>query len=107
MRKNMKNRMMYLGVGAGVLLFLIYGLLPGSFLGGAVGLSIAGMILGFPVEPGIIARAVIVLSMVAGVMVSGIIFIITPSFIGWLIGRGIDALSGEKETLLTSESGNA
>jgi hypothetical protein len=36
----------YVGAGAGVALFTIIGLLPGSLIGGSVGVKIAGIIFG-------------------------------------------------------------
>jgi hypothetical protein len=104
MKERMTKNMTYLGVGAGLVLFAIYGLLPGSFLGGIAGLNIVGSIFGTPVEPGIIARIVIALSMLLGVMVSGAIFVTISSAAGWLIGSAIDVLSGTKRSLETVES---
>ena len=48
----------YVGAGAGVVLFAIFGLLPGSFLGGVMGLNLAGSLLGTPVVSGILARLI-------------------------------------------------
>ena len=45
----------YIGAGAGLVLFAIFGLLPGSLLGGAMGINIAGWLFGLPLHPGIVA----------------------------------------------------
>lgn len=82
----------YVGAGAGVVLFAVFGLLPGSFLGGVMGLNLAGSLLGTPVASGIVARLIVASSMVLGVMVAGIMFITAASTLGWLIGTVVDAL---------------
>jgi hypothetical protein len=84
--------MTYIGAGAGVVLFAIFGLLPGSFLGGVMGLNLAGSLLGTPVASGVLARLIVASSMVLGVMVAGIMFITGASTLGWLIGTVVDAL---------------
>lgn len=82
----------YTGAAAGVVLFAIFGLLPGSFLGGAMGLNLAGSLLGTPVASGIAARLIVAASMVLGVMVAGIMFITAASTLGWVIGTVVDSL---------------
>lgn len=104
MKERITQKMTYLGVGVGLVLFAIYGLLPGSFLGGVAGLGIAGMLLGTPVDPGIVSRMIIAIAMVLGIMVSGLIFITASSTVGWLIGMAIDTLKGVKKTASTVES---
>ncbi len=104
MKERITQKMTYLGVGVGLVLFAIYGLLPGSFLGGVAGLGLAGAIFGYPVEPGIIARMLIAVSMLLGIMVSGLIFISASSIVGWLIGHAVDAIRGTTKDLETAES---
>jgi hypothetical protein len=93
------KRLMYIGAGCGVVLFAIFGLLPGSFLGGVMGLNIAGTLLGVPVTTGILARLLVAASMVVGVMVSGIMFITASSLAGWVIGTVLDAVTAGKKDL--------
>ncbi|MBI5100901.1 MAG: hypothetical protein HZB33_03600 [Nitrospirae bacterium] len=69
---NYSKKMTLIGAGCGVVLFAVFGLLPGSFLGGVMGLNLAGMLMGFPVASGIASRLIVAASMVIGVMVSGI-----------------------------------
>jgi hypothetical protein len=73
-------------------LFAVLGLLPGSFLGGVVGLNIAGSLFGMPVSSALLPRLIVGISMLLGVLVSGIIFISGATVAGWLIGYVIDAL---------------
>ncbi len=94
MKKTLARKTAYIGAGAGLVLFGIFGLLPGSLLGGAAGIKFAGMLFGLPLEPGIIARSIVLLSMLIGVMVAGIAIVTAASTAGWLIGSTIEAASG-------------
>ncbi len=99
MKKEFTQRLAYIGAGCGVVLFAVFGLLPGSFFGGVMGLNIAGTLLGYPVASGILSRLIVAASMVLGIMVSGIIFITASSTEGWLIGTVVDALREPKRKL--------
>ena len=96
MKRELARKMAYIGAGAGVVLFAIAGLLPGSFLGGVVGLNIAGSLFGMPVSSALIPRLIVGISMLLGVLVSGIIFISGATVAGWLIGYVIDTLTAGK-----------
>jgi hypothetical protein len=76
----------YIGAGAGLVVFAIFGLLPGSLVGGAAGISFAGMLFGLPLEPGLVSRAIVLAGMLAGVLVSGIAIVTASSTLGWLAG---------------------
>ena len=104
MKESITKKVTYVGVGAGLVLFTIFGLFPGLLLGGVAGLSIVGALFGTHVEPGVIARILIALSMLLGVMVSGAIFVTISSAAGWLVGSAIDVLRGTKKSLKTVES---
>ena len=95
------KKLAYMGAGCGVILFAVFGLLPGSFLGGVMGLNIAGTLFGLPLASGILSRLIVAASMVTGVMVSGIMFITASSIAGWLIGTVLDAITAEKKDLAT------
>ncbi len=97
------KKLAYMGAGCGVVLFAVFGLLPGSFLGGVMGLHIAGSLLGTPVESGVLSRLVVAASMVVGVMVSGLMFITASSLAGWLLGSALDTLTAEKKEMATAE----
>lgn len=99
--KEYAKKLAYMGAGCGVVLFAIFGLLPGSFLGGVMGLNVAGTILGTPVISGMLTRIIVAASMIVGVMVSGVMFVTASSTTGWLIGTVIDALMIEKKDLAT------
>ena len=86
----------YMGAGAGLVLFAIIGLLPGSFIGGVVGLNIAGSIFGLPLTSALLPRLVVGMSMLLGIFVSALIFITGASVLGWLMGSAIDSLRSGK-----------
>ena len=103
MNTNYSKKLTYMAAGCGIVLFAIFGLLPGSFLGGVMGLNLAGTLLGFPVGSGIMARMIVAASMMVGVMVSGIIFITASATLGWLVGSAIDSLTHANKELVAVE----
>lgn len=80
----------YTGAGAGLVLLGLFGLLPGGLIGGAVGISAAGMLFGLPLEPGLLSRIIVLGSMLLGVMISGFMITTAASSIGWLVGRAMN-----------------
>ena len=76
----------YAGAGTGIVLFAVKGLLPGSFLGGVIGLGIVRSLLGAPANSIFLPRFIVGLSMLVGILISGIIFIAGTTAAGWLIG---------------------
>ena len=98
---NFTKKLAYMGAGCGVVLFAVFGLLPGSFLGGVMGLNISGMLFGTPVGAGLLPRMITAASMVLGVMVSGTMFIMASSTLGWLAGTVVDILTAERRELAT------
>jgi hypothetical protein len=88
--KNSKSKQgAYAGAGAGLVLFGLFGLMPGSLIGGAMGISVAGMLFGLPLEPGLLSRMIVLASMLLGVMMSGIMMVTASSSIGWLVGSAM------------------
>jgi hypothetical protein len=81
----------YIGAGAGVTLFAIIGLLPGSIIGGSVGIKIAGVLFGSPVTSQLFPRVIVAVSMLLGVLLSGSLFVIFGAVAGWMVGNMIDA----------------
>ena len=95
--REMAKKGLYIGAGAGLVLFAIIGLLPGSFIGGVIGLNIAGSIFGTPVSSAVLPRIIVGASMVLGILVSGLVFVTSTSLLGWLAGHAIDAIRVGKE----------
>jgi len=90
------KKMAYIGAGAGLVLFAVIGLLPGSLLGGAIGLNVAGSLLGFPVSSTLIPRLIVGMSMLLGIFVSATVFIAGASSLGWLVGCAVDSIGIER-----------
>lgn len=96
MKTTITRKMAYIGAGAGLVLFALFGLLPGSLLGGAMGINIAGWLFGLPLEPGLIARAIVLAGMLVGVLVAGIVIVTASTTIGWLVGRLLEGSTHEE-----------
>ena len=99
MKTTIARKTAYIGAGAGLVLFALFGLLPGSLLGGAMGINIAGWLFGLPLQPGLLSRLIVLASMLVGVLVSGIVIVTASSTVGWLVGRvlqGSEAKEGEE-----------
>jgi phage-related minor tail protein len=99
MKTTIAKKAAYIGAGAGLVLFAVFGLLPGSLIGGAMGINIAGMIFGLPLEPGLISRVIVLVSMLVGVLVSGIVIVTATTTVGWLAGRLLEGSAREKEAV--------
>jgi hypothetical protein len=97
MKTTIAKKAAYIGAGAGLVLFAIFGLLPGSLIGGAMGINIAGMLFGLPLEPGLISRAIVLVSMLVGVLVAGIVIVTATTTVGWLAGRLLEGSAHEAE----------
>jgi hypothetical protein len=87
MKKTLAKKAAYLGAGVGLALFALFGLLPGSLLGGAAGIKLAGMLMGLPLDSGVISKGIVLISMVTGVAVAGIAIVTAGSAAGWLAGK--------------------
>lgn len=94
----------YIGAGTGLVLFAVFGLLPGSLIGGTAGLSLAGMLFGLPVEPTLLSRIIIVGSMLVGVLVAGIIIVTATTTMGWLVGTVVDRAAEKHEHAVHARS---
>jgi hypothetical protein len=92
MKNTISKNAAYIGAGVGLVLFAIFGLLPGSLLGGAAGIKFAGLFFALPLEPGLISRAIVLASMLVGVVVSGISIVTATSSSGWLLGKALEAV---------------
>ncbi len=97
MNTTLSRKTAYIGAGAGLVIFALFGLLPGSLLGGAAGIKVAGLFFGLPLDPGILSRAIVLSSMLVGVVVAGITIVTATATLGWLGGRVLEG-SAEKKT---------
>jgi hypothetical protein len=89
MKTTMARQGTYLGTGAGVVLFGLFGLMPSCLVGGAAGLTFAGILFGLPVDPGLLARMIVLTSMLIGAVAAGAVTVMASSSVGWLIGSAV------------------
>ncbi|HAS52812.1 MAG: hypothetical protein A2X56_13315 [Nitrospirae bacterium GWC2_57_13] len=92
MKTTIAKKASLIGAGAGMVTFALFGLLPGSILGGAAGINVAGWLFGLPLEPGLISRAIVFLSMLAGVLVSGVAIVTAAASAGWIAGKAVETV---------------
>jgi len=79
-----------IGAGVGLALFLAVALLPSVLYGGYAGLLLAGGIVGTPVQPTLVVRALILFGMALGVTGIASLFAV----MGAVVGAAVGALSG-------------
>jgi hypothetical protein len=97
-RGEIAKKGLYVGIGAGLVLFVLAGLMPGSLIGGVIGLRVVNAVTGGPMGSALIPRIVVGVSMLAGIIASALICIMGPGLVGWTIGRLIDSVHVETET---------
>lgn len=95
--KEMSKKGLYVGTGMGLLLFALVGLFPGSMIGGVLGLKIAGSLFGSPVEAALLPRAIVAVSMIIGVIVAAITFVLGTGILGWFAGSVVDSIRARHE----------
>ena len=75
-----------IGAGIGLALFLAIALLPAMLYGGYAGLLLAGGIVGTPVTPTLLTRALVVFGMCLGVVGVGSLFAVLGAVAGAAVG---------------------
>ena len=95
------NKGLYAGVGAGLVLFALTGLLPGTFIGGVVGLNIAGSIFGLPLTASLLPRLVVAAGMVLGVLLSGVAFVTAGAIVGYGAGHVADMVHQSRTNVIS------
>jgi phage-related minor tail protein len=89
MKEKLTQRLGWIGAGIGLGLFAIFGLLPGAYLGGILGLNTANTLAGLPLEPTLLHRLLTALGMLSGVIVTGLFFVLGGAVLGWLAGVAV------------------
>lgn len=84
------TKMTFAGGGVGLAMFAVFGVVNASFLGGIIGINIAGALTGFPVDSSILSRAIVAIGMIMGIMIAGLMFVMAGSLAGWIIGKVFD-----------------
>lgn len=91
------------GIAAGGIIFVLFGLIPGSFLGGAAGLKLAGAVFGLPLGPGLFPRIMILTGMVFGLLISAVAIMVLSSSAGKLIGLFLRRPAGNRTGDIAAE----
>jgi hypothetical protein len=92
----------FVGGVAGLLGYLVVGLLPSLVYGGYAGVALGTALLGAPLDSSILARAIVAFGMVAGVLATAGLFVV----LGAVMGAGVHVLL--RNVLPAAEnSGNA
>ena len=91
-QKELAQRGTYVGTGAGLIMFMLVGLFPGSLIGGAVGLWLSSLVTGSAADISIVPRVITSLSMVVGILGSAALFVVGSSVAGWAVGTALDAV---------------
>jgi hypothetical protein len=95
MKNSISRKAAYIGAGAGLVLFVLFGVLPGCLLGGAAGIKLAGVLFSFPLEPGLASRTIVLASMLMGALAAGVTIVTATSSLGWMAGRVVEAAMHE------------
>jgi len=89
-RNQLARKTGIIGAGVGLVMFAFFGLLQGSVIGGAIGLDIVNGIYSTAASPTLLARVIIGGSMLAGVIISGVMFVAgfgtVGAAAGWMLG---------------------
>ena len=104
-RKNTARKAGLAGAGIGLLLFLFVGLLYGSLIGGTMGLEIVNSVFHEAAGVTLLSRVIVAASMLAGVIVSGIVFVGLFSAIGWVAGYVVCAAMEPRAAKLEAGKG--
>ena len=104
-RNNTARKTGLAGAGIGLVLFLFVGLLYGSLIGGTMGLEIVNSVFHEAAGITLLSRVIVAASMLAGVIVSGIVFVGISSTLGWAAGYVIGAVMEPKTAKLETGKG--
>jgi len=108
MKQDRKNTMAAgtrIGAVAGMILFAVFGLVPGAYIGSFGAVSMLAAITGGPVEPSLIMRLLIVVGALVGVGVSAVIGIVGGAIAGTGLGYIAELLFGHKKEEHVKEEG--
>lgn len=95
--RNLAQTISYLGGWVGVILSLLFAVLPGIFVGGWLGLKISGLFIGAPLDSTIAVKIIMVTFMLWGLLTASAIYIVGSSLIGYLIGSLVQGKADMQE----------
>jgi len=91
-KNDMAKKGLYIGTGMGLVLFVLVGLLPGIFIGGMGGLKIGEILFGTVAAGAIMPRLIVAFSMILGLLMTAVVFIVGCGVLGWTVGFISDAV---------------
>ena len=97
MKTRTANKMAMAGAGIALALFGVFGLQPGAFIGGIMGVNLAGHLLGLPVVQTLAARLIIGAGMFVAVLATGLMFATVGATLGYLSGLVADLTKVHRE----------
>jgi hypothetical protein len=92
------------GAGVGLVAFLAIALLPAILYGGYAGLLLAGGIVGTPVQPTFLVKALIVFGMVMGVTGIASLFAVLGAVAGAAVGALTQGVAPAKKAEVASKA---
>jgi len=84
--RNLAGTITYMSGWVGVILSLIFAVLPGVFVGGWVGLKVSGLFFGAPLDSTIAVKVIMATFMIWGLLTASAIYIVGFSLVGFMIG---------------------
>lgn len=99
---NWAKKGLYIGTGAGIVLFALVGLLPGSFIGGLIGMAIAKGIWGAEMLGDVSGRLIVAVGSVAGVVGTALVFVLGGGMLGYAGGFIAEAMTSNRKQTATT-----
>ncbi len=81
-----------IGAALGVIVFLIFGIVPGFYFGSYGTLVLLSSLLGGPVEPTTIVRMLTVVGILLGIFCIGAVCVVLGSILGTVLGYVVDVV---------------
>ena len=88
---------MKIGATVGGLVFLVFGIVPGFYFGSYATLILLQKLTGGPVEPTLIARALIVMGIAVGIACAATVSIVVGGLMGTALGYVVSAPAAMRE----------
>jgi hypothetical protein len=85
-----------IGAAVGVVAFLIFGIIPGFFFGSYGSLIVISHLMGGPVEPTLLVRAVMAVGILLGIVCVASVSIVSGAILGTGIGYLAEAASAPR-----------
>jgi hypothetical protein len=82
---------MKIGAATGGILFLIFGIIPGFYIGGFGTLILLQKLMGGSVEPTLFVRATIVMGILVGIVCAAVICLMVGGLLGTILGYVVSA----------------